>query len=352
MRSAEGRDFQFVGTAQCSAQVLLEISEFLDTQDTSHPFQLPQWSGSGAHLAWLRHEGRIRWFAQCGVLYPAGRFLRSIRALTVNRGPVCDDLELMETGLQHLVAEGRKQGLAYIDIAPEWTGAFAESAAPLLARNGWQALPRTRSSLHLDLRPALESLPASFRKTTRYEIHRAESQGVEVTLGHDEHAWQDFLQLYAEMAAQKKFMAEDLGQLLRVLRWLEEEKDRGGLLVARKDGKLMGGIVIVRCGACCWYVLGATRKGGKFSAGHLLQWRAIRWAKEKGCLEYDLGGFREDANSGPALFKRGFCNKIVHFFPPHRYIVSRYRHRLADLVSTLRGAARILPSRASGRFPH
>jgi len=339
-------EFEFVRASQRSASLFGEIVSFLDTQDTSHPFQLPQWSGGGTHLALLRRHGHLQWFAQCGVLYPAGRILPFIRALTVIRGPVCDDLEVMEAGLLQLVAESRKRGFAYIDIAPEWTGPFAESVVSVLARNGWQALGGDRLSLRLDLTPTRECLLASFRATTRYEIRRSESAGIEVTIARNDREFRDFLRLYAELARQKQFPAEDSDFLLRIFDWLAGDPLRGGLFLAREGGTLKGGILVVRSGVRCWYILGATAKESKFTAGHLLQWRAIQWAKQSGCLEYDFGGFREGMSSGPALFKRGFCDRVVHFLVPQRYVVNQNRRELADRILSLRNEFRLF--RGSG----
>jgi peptidoglycan pentaglycine glycine transferase (the first glycine) len=99
--------------------------------------------------------------------------------------------------------------------------------------------------------------------------------------------------------------------------------------------------VIVRSGIRCWYVFGATSKSDKFSAGHLLQWRAIQWAKEHGCLEYDFGGYSEGRSGGPAFFKKGFCDDLVHFLPPHRKIIRGTSVRVSDLVSKFRARWRI-----------
>jgi hypothetical protein len=331
----EALDFTFAKASQHSATSSQEISSFLDRQDTSHPFQLPLWSIGGAHLAVLRGRN-VEWVAQGGVLFPAGRILPFIRALTVNHGPVCDDLNVMEAGLCRLVSESRRRGFTYIDIAPEWTGPLAEAAASVLARIGWQALDDNRLSLRLDLKPALEDLLANFRATTRHEIRRSEAAGVDVMIARDNADFRDFLRLYVDMARQRDFSAADPDFLFRIFGVLVADQGRGALFLARNDGTLMGGILVVRCGTRCWYILGATAKVSKFTAGHLLQWHAIQWAKENGCLEYDFGGFREGMNSGPAVFKRGFCNRVVHFVPTHRYIVDQNRRGLADLLSNLR----------------
>lgn len=328
-------DFQLLRASQCSAHIVQEITGFLDTQNTSHPFQFPQWADTQTYLAFVRQQAELRWFAQCGVFYPAGRILRPIRALSLNRGPVCDDLDLAETGLRYLVEAGRRKGFAFIDIAPEWTGDFAAAAGGALARNGWQPLSTRRSSLRLDLSPDFNQLLGNFRKVTRYEIRRSERLDVEVSMARDENDYDHWLGLYRDMAKEKHFAAEDCGHIRHVLRWLGTEPRRGGLLLAHKDGRLLGGIVIVRSGVRCWYVLGATSKGDKFSAGHLLQWRAIQWAKEQGCLEYDFSGgeYREGADCGTAFFKRGFCDQVVHFLPAHRQVISGTRVRVSNLVS-------------------
>lgn len=218
-----------------------------------------------------------------------GRIVWPIRALTLNRGPVCDDLDLAETGLRRLMEAGSRKGFAFIDIAPEWTGDFAESAGGMLARGGWQPLSAPRSSLRLDLSPDLDQLLGSFRKVTRYEIRRSQRQELEVKMAHDERDRDHWLRLHRDMAKKKVFTTDDSGDMRHVLRWLEAETNRGGLLLAhKKDGGLLGGIVIARSGARCWHVWGATSKEGKFSVGHLLHWRAIQWAKERGCSEYDF----------------------------------------------------------------
>jgi hypothetical protein len=319
-----------------------EIVNFLDNQNTSHPFQFPQWADEGTYLAWFRRKAELRWFAQCGVFYPAGRILSPIRGLTLNRGPVCDDLNLTEVGLRRLVEVGSQKGFAFIDIAPEWTSDFASSALDMLRRQGWRPLSAGRSSLRLDLSPDLDQLLGSFRKVARYEIRRSQRQGLEVRMARDETDRDHWLRLYLEMAKKKGFVADDSAHMRQVLLWLRAEADRGGLFLAhKKDGTPLGGIVIVRAGARCWYVWGATSKEDKSSAGHLLHWRAIQWAKEKGCREYDFGGYREDTGGGTAFFKRGFCDHVVHFLPSQRQIIKGTRVRISDLVSKFRSRLRI-----------
>ena len=332
--------FQIIERAQWSTSLLDEVGSFLDSQDTSQPFQRPEWAGDGWLLALVRRQGQIQWLALCGVVYPASRFMRPIRALNVHRGPVCDDLDLLEKGQHELIAQAGKLGFAYIEIAPEWTGEFAESAAAMLARNDWRVIPGVRSTLRLSLIPSLDDLLASFRKTTRYEIRRSMNEGIEVRMAASDAESREFIEIYEAMAREREFPSETPEFLLGIGRWLATDKGHGCLLLAYEEGKPRGGILVVRSGVRCWYFLGATSKDGKVGVGHLLQWRAIQWAKENGCLEYDFNGYREDATSGPALFKKGFCDRVVRFIPAHRYVVTPGRYRALEAISRVRRSLR------------
>src|SRR5260370_71965 len=208
--------FEFLKTQELAPAIHREIEAFLDRQINSHYLQIPNWMGGGSsgredkYCAILREQGEIRWFAHCGVTFPAGKWLRSIRSLIVFRGPACDDADLALYGLGKLLERSKQLGFAYLQIAPDWVERPEWSIGSTLSRDGWQVLPIQRSSLRLDL-----------------------------------------------------------------------------------------------------------------AGGHVLQWRAIRWAKEHGCADYDLGGYREGVNAGPPMFKRGFCESVVQFSPTYRYPLNR-----------------------------
>jgi GNAT acetyltransferase-like protein len=337
--------FDFIASHKLTPALEKEVDLFLDSQDCSHPFQFLGWTQtrrffgtrSGGHCALLRDgSGGIRWFASCGTVYPSTRFVPRIRALDVCHGPVCDDPEIMMEGLRRLLEHGRQLGFAWVEITPEWIGGAAGLLNSRSAENGWEILPRTRSSLRLDLRADSNALLENFRKATRYEIRRSERQGISVAPAYDIAGTKQFLNIYFEMAAKKRFKPDQPKQLQHALTWISQERKRGTLLLATLETQILGGTVVIRAGKRCWYVLGATRKEDVVNVGHLLQWRAILWAKEQGCTEYDFGGYREDAKGGPAFFKRGFCSNVVHFPATLRYTLDPSLGRVSALVSKAR----------------
>lgn len=332
-------DFEFLKPQDLTPAIHREIEDFLDRQGNSHPFQFPHWTAErsegravSSYYAIVRDQGTLRWFAACGVSQPMGRWLQRVRSLTVYRGPVCDECEVTLYGLRRLVEKGKELGFVWLDIVPDWIERPEWGAGMALLGDGWTALPGSRASLRLDLRVEDDELLSSFRKTTRYEIRRSEQQGVVIRLAATGGDMESLERIYFEMALTKKFDSWDPTHLSHVLHWIADKKDRGAVLLAFKDSELLGGTLVVRVGSRAWYVLGATTKNHRLSAGHLLQWHAIRWAKEHHCTEYDFGGFREGVETGPALFKRGFCQAVVRFSPAYRLPLNRQLYSMINFA--------------------
>jgi hypothetical protein len=334
--------FEFIKTQDLAPTIHRRIEAFLDRQNNSHPYQFPGWTwGENSdkdttYCAMVREQGEVRWFAHCGISFPAGKRLRPIRCLTIDRGPACDDADLTLYGLGKLVEKTKELGCAYVKIAPEWVEHPEWTVGNTLSRDGWQVLPDRRSSLRLDLGAGNDELLRSFRHDTRLHIRRSEQQGIVVRCARDEGDVQEFQRIYFEMAMKKNIPACEPSSLLHSLRWIVNQKDRGALLLASKDATPLGGVLAVRAAKRSWGVYSATVKDTRFTVGHVLQWSAIRWAKEHGCADYDFGGYREGINTGPPSFKRGFCRQAVQFCPGYRYSLNRPLCSMLDFLTKAR----------------
>ena len=337
--------FELLRPSDCPSSLGDEVQIFLDSQETSHPFQFPKWNQSTGLWALFRRQGHLCWFAQCGVFYPAGRLLAPVRALVVNRGPVAENPECMLEGLSQFTKIAAQRGFTFVDIIPEWTHELDAEITAKMRTDGWNPISKNRKSLRLDLSHNADQLMAGFRKVTRYEIRRSERLNVAVTSACTKSECEEWLNLYTRMAEAKHFAAEDPNHVRRILEWLGSESGRGALLLAHHQLRLVGGVVIVRSGARCWYVFGATVKSEQFSAGHLLQWRALQWAKDHGCSEYDFGGYTEDTKTGPAFFKEGFCHNVVTFPAASRYILRPGLHGISEAARSSREKLRSLIKR-------
>jgi hypothetical protein len=313
-------DMRLAAPGELAVSDRQQITEFLDSQDSSHPFQLLQWltaencyAAPSTRVAIFRRDGQIRWIASGGVSYPYRPALPGFGRLTIACGPVCDDAEIWAAALTALRKAAKEQGIASIQLSPEMTGRRSKELQVRLLASGAQPSSEARLSLRLDLSRDEDTLLASFRKTTRYEIRRARRIGIRVEPFMDRSEISEFLQIYSGMLQRKRLVSDPADRVQRVLEWLLTEPGRGTLLLARHRGKILGGAVLARAAKRCWYVWGAAERYPYASVGYPLQWHALRWAKSQGCREYDFGGYRENAISGPALFKRGFRGTPVQF---------------------------------------
>jgi lipid II:glycine glycyltransferase (peptidoglycan interpeptide bridge formation enzyme) len=97
------------------------------------------------------------------------------------------------------------------------------------------------------------------------------------------------------------------------------------LLVAEYEGKPLASLVVFARGKRAWYFYGASSDEERnLMPTYLLQWEAMRWARSKGCIEYDLWGVpdedeptleenfaqRNDGLWGVYRFKRGFGGEL------------------------------------------
>jgi hypothetical protein len=330
---------EFYTTNDLPAPLVGEITDFLDSQNTSHLFQFPQWNVSGARFALLRDGGGVRWFCTFGMHPALGAAFPWVRGGIANRGPVCDDWKLWHAATLEFTEQLRRERIAYFDVVPDWVRQpDTEHASFGDAR--WERLSGERASLRLDLTESEHELFAGCRKNSRYEVRRAERLGVSVLPAFREAEMEEFQILHARLAVRKGFEAETPDDLRSAIQWLTAGDSRGALLLASFENVVYGGVVIGRSGKRCWYVWGASDKHEQFNVGHILQWKALLWAKSHGCTEYDFGGYTPGATSGPAWFKAGFGGAVVHFIPPHRRVIRRGSYRMIKILSQMRELSR------------
>src|SRR5262249_14565259 len=123
---------------------------------------------------------RANFYAFCTTNFAMSRRFRSLRNLYVYRGPVAADEESFCRGMTLLRAWATEQGFLNIFASPQ-IPADKRSWLDRLSNEGpWRTEPSDgpKGTLLLDLKPSTESLMASLRKSTRYEIRRAERLGI------------------------------------------------------------------------------------------------------------------------------------------------------------------------------
>jgi lipid II:glycine glycyltransferase (peptidoglycan interpeptide bridge formation enzyme) len=105
-------------------------------------------------------------------------------------------------------------------------------------------------------------------------------------------------------------------------------------LLAEVDGAAVSALVVYRFGRTAWYLYGMSRDLHRDKMpNHLLQWRAIQWARAQGCETYDFWGAPDTFDERDKLwgvwkFKEGFGGQVVRHLGAWDYAPSPVLYRL------------------------
>ena len=178
--------------------------------------------------------------------------------------------------------------------------------------------PRT---IIVDIKGAEEEILARMKQKTRYNIRLAEKKGVTVRVWDDIEA---FHQMMLLTGGRDGFGVHSLEYYRRAYELLQPKR-MGELLLAEYEGKPLAALFVARNGNRAYYLYGAsTDEERNRMPTYLLQWEAMKWAKARGCEEYDLWGVpdeeavtleanfetRHDGLWGVYRFKRGFGGEL------------------------------------------
>jgi lipid II:glycine glycyltransferase (peptidoglycan interpeptide bridge formation enzyme) len=153
------------------------------------------------------------------------------------------------------------------------------------------------TTIHIDLRPSPEAILTQMKPKWRYNIRLAERKGVTVRLGTEA----DLVEFYrlSQVTSQRDGFAIHTEAYYRTAWQLFQPSHSGALFIAEFVGKAIAAIMVFMCGRMALYLYGASSNEDRHRMpNHLLQWRAMLWAKERGCEVYDLWGVPEVSAEG------------------------------------------------------
>jgi lipid II:glycine glycyltransferase (peptidoglycan interpeptide bridge formation enzyme) len=174
-------------------------------------------------------------------------------------------------------------------------------------------------TLVLDLKPSLEKIFESFSKDTRYEVRKAQENGIVVKQSDDISA---FAKMWTETALRRHF-------------WIPFEKEikalyesfgpKAFLLMAYHSPltinhlPLAGTLILIHDKVAHYFHAASTIEGRKLQGPSLVIWEAIKLAKGKGCTSFDFEGIFDPRDKdtknwqGFTRFKKGFGGKEVEY---------------------------------------
>ena len=221
----------------------------------------------------------------------------------------------------------------------------SQAAIDFLSKSGFTPgdAIQPRTSLVIDISSDEKTILAAMKQKTRYNIHLAQKKGVTVREG-DSADVNTFYNLSRLTAARDGFGIHHLSYYQTSYDLFSP--DRCALLIAELAGEPLAALMAFRHEQDAYYFYGASSDQHRnLMPSYLTQWAAICWAKNQGCIRYDLWGIpdadpatleaefqnRHDGLWGVYRFKRGFGGQIVQSIGAYHYVYHPLLYQLYKL---------------------
>ena len=266
------------------------------------------------------------------------------------RGPLLDwgNLLQREVVLAGLEEQARQSNAIFIKIDPDLElgigvpGALDSShnligdhTVTALKQRGWNYSSEQiqfSNTVYLDLNGNEQDWLDRMKQKTRYNVRLAEKKGVTVRAG--TRADIPLLyRMYAETSQRDGFVIRP-EEYYRCVWQTFMQRDMASCLVAEVEGQPIAGAFLFYFAGKAWYLYGmSTQVHREWMPNYLLQWEAMKLAKQMGCAVYDLWGapsvFNEtDSMWGVYKFKEGLGGKVIRTIGAWDYPVKRNLYTL------------------------
>ncbi len=134
-----------------------------------------------------------------------------------------------------------------------------------------------------------ENLLKRMHQKTRYNVRLAQRRGVTSRLAsHSEDSVAQFYSLLQDTSNRNDFGIHGIDYYREFMRQFSSDAT---IIFAEIEGRAVAGVIAAALGEEAIYMYGgSSTKDRAHGAGFLIQFEAMRWARDRGCLRYDLWG--------------------------------------------------------------
>ncbi|NNF76795.1 MAG: GNAT family N-acetyltransferase [Rhizobiales bacterium] len=162
-----------------------------------------------------------------------------------------------------------------------------------------------------------ESLRAGLNGKWRNILSKSERSALTVSEDWSGATSAHFLTTYEADRTEKGYEGPSVKLLVQLLKHMIPRQE-AVIFNAKDQDEVVAAILVFLHGSSATYQVGwTTGAGRKLGAHHQLLWRAVVQLKQKGVLDFDLGGINDDGAAGVKKFKQGLGGKevrLVGFF--------------------------------------
>lgn len=245
------------------------------------------------------------------------------RFLLVPHGPVVkedilDNPVILGAILRALLAKlkdiAEKEDASFIRINPIWKRNAKN--AKLFHELGFRNAPLSmhpEASWKLDITPSEEELLKNMRRTTRYLIKKCSlDPRIKVVQSYDPRYLEMFSSMHKKVSERQHFVPFSFEYLKNEFDAFAQDDEVSLFLGVYQKEIVAIAFVVFWSGIAFYHHAASLPQYSKFSIPYLVQWEAIKEAKQRGCKLYDFWGYvnpKEQPQhpwAGPTLFKMGF----------------------------------------------
>lgn len=327
---------------------------FVSGHRQGHVLQLSAWATLKQAYGWqaarvaLADEGTIRAGAQL-LFRPLPARLGTMAYLPF--GPYVSEESQWPQLWQAIDRCTREHRAAFL----KWEPGFAPASSPQQWQAwGFRSSPQTvqpPNTILIDLQQDEDAILARMNQGTRRKIRSGPKKDLRVIMATPEELPR-FTAMMRQTGDRNAFGVHDAAYYELAHQLFAPE--HAALFLAEHEGDTLAGVMVFALGAHAWYLYGASSELKRnLMASYAVQWEAIRWAKARGCIEYDLWGIpdadeaslesqfetRSDGLWGVYGFKRGWGGQIQRSAGAWDKVYNPFIYTAYRTVLRLRGDA-------------
>lgn len=264
--------------------------------------------------------------------------------MAIAGGPIMDykDKSLVKTVFDDIKMMGQKASCAFVRVRPQLP--LSDKSLKLMKELGLKKAPMYLSVEYagvLDLRKSEEEILAGASQGFRRKLRKAEKAEITVETSTDPKIVKTFYELEVKHAKRQGFVAFSESFLTKQFEAFAQN-DEVIMYTAKKDGEILAQNFMIFYGPEASYHYGVSSDlGTKYSAAPLLHMEAMREARKRGIIRYNLWGIvgleeKSHRFYGVSEFKRSFGCEELKYTPAHDLVLKPAKYQLTKLVESTR----------------
>lgn len=266
------------------------------------------------------------------------------RYLAIAGGPIVDwaNKKLVRTVFDDIREQGSKLDCVFVRVRPQLE--LSEKSLKLMEELELKKAPMYLSVEYagvLDLQRSEEEILAGASQGFRRKLRKASKNDIEITADTNDKSIEEFCKLEKLHAERQKYVAFS-GEFLKKQFEAFKKGDEILIYTAKKDGEILAQNFMIFYGPEASYHYGVSSElGTKYSAAPLLHIEAMKEARKRGCIRYNLWGIVEPNETshrfyGVSEFKRSFGCEELRYTPAHDMILKPLKYQKTKLVESAR----------------